>query len=190
MSDSPLGAPPRCGDRGAVPPDYVACPAGIKTAAARNGKNFRDARGARDRNMVARRKHGRGRNHVGIVIPRFRRIDGSADRADLPDPHLSNRVEDSGADLQTLGINDLGAHGDVPTCANRCDFPVTDNERAVFDGVPGKREDFRMSDRIGGWWLRLSSRVRRDEEVKEGSEAKEGKGTSASWGEVHSAPRA
>src|SRR5260370_26306765 len=140
--------------------------------------------------MFARRKHGRGRTHVGIVISRFGRIDGSADRPDLPDPHLSNRVEDSGVDLQTFGINHLGLGGNVQTGANRCDFSVTKDERAVFDGVPGKREDFRMSDCIGGWWLRLSSRVRRDEEVKEGSEAKEVKETSASWGEVHSAPRA
>src|SRR5260370_1518911 len=153
-----LDGPPRHVDRGGLTADYVAGAAGIKTAAARNGKNFRDARSARDRNMFARRKHGRGRNHLGIGISRFRRIDGSAERADLPDAHLSNRVKDSVVDLQTFGINHLGLGGNVQTGADGGDFSVTDNEAAVFNGVPGNREDFLMRDRIGGWWLRLSSR--------------------------------
>jgi hypothetical protein len=46
-----------------------------------------------------------------------------------------------------------------------------------------------VGDCIDGWWLRLSTSLRRTEEIKEVKEAKEVKETSASWRVAHSAPR-
>src|SRR5216683_3221629 len=173
---------------GSLPTDHTCRAAGIKTAAAGNGKNFRDARRAGDGSVFARGRHRGGRDNVRVVTSCLGRIDGGADGADLPQTHLGNRVEQSRVNLQSFRVDHLGSSGDVQADADRRDFSIADDERAVFDGAPCESEDFRVSQSVGSWRLSLSNSIRRAEEVNEVNEVKEIKETTASSCVAHSAP--
>ena len=135
--------------------NHAACAVRVKAAAAGNGKNFGDTRGAGDRDVLARGRHGRGCDNVRVVISRLCRIHGGADCPDLPQSHLGDRVEDSRVDLQSFCIDHLGLSRDINAHANGRDFSIANDQRAIFDGAPSERKDFRMSQSVSSGRLRL-----------------------------------
>ena len=151
-------------DRGGLATQDAGAALGVHTAAGRHGEHFRDARGARNRNMLARGQHGFGGDDVGIERSRFRRIDGGVDRADFAQAHLRDGIEQAGIDLQALAVDHLGAYGDFDGGSDIGDFAVLNHDRAIVDRGSGESENLRMGDGVGGGFV---LRIRSLREVKE-----------------------
>src|SRR5260370_21407476 len=171
-------------DRRGLPADYVASSAGIKPALAGNRKTFRYACCAGDGNVLARWKHRRGCNYVRVVTSCFCRINGGADRADFPQPHLSDRIENPWINLQSFCIDYLRPRGDIHGGADCCNLSITNDDRTVVNLAPREREYFRVGNGVGRGRLRL-----RASETGHSANRGELRGNSKGGGcDLHSAP--
>ena len=61
------------------------------------------------------------------------------------------------------GVDDASFHGNFDIGANVRDLSIAENDRAVFDGFAGHRNDFRTFERQGFLCVQIRSRCQCDD---------------------------
>ena len=117
-----------------------------------------NAIGARNRDMLARRMNRGYGSEMGIEISFLAEIAGDANRADLGQPQLTERIDHAGVDVQPVGVDYLRSVGDRQVAPDTSDAAVLDHDRAALDCLTRQRVDGSSADRISS---RLPLRVRR-----------------------------
>jgi hypothetical protein len=133
---------------------------GIQSSACRRGNYLRNAGRARDRNVLAGRRDRRSRHHVGIEISGFRSVDCRVHCEYFAQPHLRDRIEQAGVNLQALCVDNLRVLRNVDVRSDRRYFPVANDQRSIFDGGSGQRKNFGVHQCIGFGSLRSGLRER------------------------------
>ena len=93
-------------------------------APARRGHRDQDTAGTRDGDQLAIWIDGHPSAHIGITIAPFRPIVGGVHGADLAQPQVGNRLDQTGIEMLSLSADDHGLGRRVDRFSDRRDLSV------------------------------------------------------------------